>query len=259
LPLYDTIDDNNILAFRRQFGITTFGGMTPVQLDPRFYAIRTGLAGDVTSPAAEVAQSLAEVQLTARQRWQTKRGPVANRKVVDWITLNTSATFYPDPDRDNFGQVVGLANYDFTWFVGDRVTILSDGFYDFFTNGAKYTTIGAFLNRPPRSAFYAGVRSLAGPLHSTVLISSYSYRMSPKWYSSFGTTYVLGGQGNIGENFNLTRIGESFLLSLGANVDASKGNVGLQFGVEPRFLGNKARFGATTGAVIPPAGAFGLE
>ncbi len=179
--------------------------------------------------------------------------------MVDWITLNTSATFYPDPTRDDFGSVVGLLNYDFNWFVGDRLTVMSDGFYDFFTNGAKYTTFGAFLNRPPRSAFYAGVRSLAGPLHSTVLISSYSYRMSPKWFSSFGTSYVLGGQGNIGENFNLTRIGEAFLLSMGANVDASKGNVGFMFGIEPRFLGNKARFGATTGALIPPAGAFGLE
>ncbi len=100
---------------------------------------------------------------------------------------------------------------------------------------------------------------LDGPIHATVLVSSYNYRMSPKWYSSFGTTYALGSQGNIGQNFNLTRIGEAFLMSLGANVDASKGNYGFQFGIEPRFLGNRAASVRRPAPSIPPAGAFGLE
>lgn len=258
-PLYDAIDDNNILAFRRRIAVDDFNGALPPQFDARFWALRYGMMNDVSSPVTEIAGNMAAVRLAAQQRWQTKRGPAANRKVMDWITLDTSAVIFPDASRDDFGQAVGMVNYDFNWYVGDRVTVQSNGYYDFYSMGPKFTTFGAFLNRPPRSAFYAGVRSLEGPIHATVLIGSYSYRMSPKWYSSFSTSYALGGQGNIGEAINLTRIGEAFLMSVGTNVDASKGNLGFMFGIEPRFLGNKARFGATTGALIPPAGAFGLE
>ena len=56
----------------------------------------------------------------------------------------------------------------------------------------------------------------------------------------------------------MARVGESFIISFGLNVDASKGNVGANFAIEPRFL-PRARVGGTAGVLIPPAGAFGLE
>ena len=79
--------------------------------------------------------------------------------------------------------------------------------------------------------------------------------MSPKWISSFGTSFDITGNGNIGQYFSITRIGESFLTNLGFNIDASKGNVGLTFSIEPRFLPRSQIFGGQ----IPPVGAFGLE
>jgi hypothetical protein len=82
--------------------------------------------------------------------------------------------------------------------------------------------------------------------------------MSPKWVSTFGSTFNIGKGGNIGQNFSMTRIGESFLVTFGMNVDASKGNVGGVFAIEPRFF-PRGRFGPAGGVLIPPAGAFGLE
>ena len=82
--------------------------------------------------------------------------------------------------------------------------------------------------------------------------------MSPKWISTLGTTYDFGSSGNIGENFSITRIGETFLISAGFNVDVSRGSVGANLAVEPRFV-PKNRLGSLTGAEIPPAGANGLE
>jgi hypothetical protein len=82
--------------------------------------------------------------------------------------------------------------------------------------------------------------------------------MSPKWVSAFGTSIDLADDGNIGQNFSVTRIGESFLISAGVTVDHSKDNVGFNLAVEPRFL-PKTRLGQAGGARIPPAGAFGLE
>ena len=267
LPLYDPLDDDSVEAFRRHFVTSTFGWPStipptvahiPQRFDERYYALRTGLQSWVTSPSTEIADDLMAVRLGARQRWQTKRGPPSNRRIIDWVTLDTNMTFYPDPDRDNYGDAVGLVDYDFRWHVGDRLTLLTDGIFDFFDQGQQLITIGGFLSRPPRGSLYAGLRILEGPIHHKILSFSYTYWMSPKWVSSFGTSIDLNGQGNIGQNFSITRVGESLLISAGFTVDAARESVGVALAVEPRFL-PKNRLGNISGAQIPPAGAFGLE
>ena len=87
---------------------------------------------------------------------------------------------------------------------------------------------------------------------------SYTYRMSPKWVSAFGMSVDLSGDGNIGQNFAVTRVGESFLVTAGVTVDASRDNVGFNLAIEPRFLPT-GRLGHVGGARIPVAGAQGLE
>ena len=103
-----------------------------------------------------------------------------------------------------------------------------------------------------------GLRSLEGPISSTVLSTAYSYRMNDKWVSTLNSTIAFGNPGNIGESFTMTRVGESFLVSLGVNADVSKGNIGAIFAIEPRFLPGR-RLGTVGGVAIPPAGAYGLE
>ena len=176
--------------------------------------------------------------------------------------LNTDVTLFPNPNRDNFGQVVGLLDYDFRWHVGDRTTVVSDGYFDFFAQGAASTaTVGMFSNRPPRGSIYMGFRSLEGPISSNVLATSYSYRMSPKWMSTFGTTFDFVAGRNIGQNFTITRIGESFLVSFNINVDTSKNNVGANLMITPRFMQGRLNgmSGMTPGMTVPAAGVYGLE
>ena len=267
LPLYDPLDDNAIEQFRRRFAFDTFGAPPPVppSFDERLYALRYGLGSWVASPSTEIEGDMMAARLDVQQRWQTKRG--ADQHIVDWITLDTQAVIFPDADRDNFGSAVGLVGYDFKWNVGDRVTVVSDAMFDFFPQGPKYVTIGGFLSRPPRGSLYLGFRSLEGPISSNVLAASYAYRMSPKWISTLGSTYALGSQGNIGQNMSLTRIGEAFLITVGMNVDSSKGSVGGTFTIQPRFtphgrVGSTSSLGAfapSGGVDVPVAGAFGLE
>ncbi len=122
-----------------------------------------------------------------------------------------------------------------------------------------YTSVGGFISRPPRGSLYLGFNDYqGGPISSDVVTASYTYRMSPKWLSTFGTSFDLRQQGNIGESFRLTRIGESFLFSIGMNVDVSRGNVGVSVSLVPRFLGHDPSI--TRGQVdVPPAGLYGLE
>jgi hypothetical protein len=259
LPLYDQLDDISITEFRRR----TFNGTLPPQItdpkfDPRRFAIRQGLQDWVTSPTPEVAEDLMALRLGARQRWQTKRGPLGNQHIVDWLTLDTNATIFPDANRDNFGSEVGLIDYDLRWHLGDRFSVLSDGFADVFGNGLKTMSLGVLLNRPTYGNAYLGVRTINGPINSNAILANYNYRLSEKWITSMSTAYDFSNTGNIGQTASVTRIGESMLMTVGFNVDASKGNVGVNFLLEPRFL-PKLRLTNVTGIEVPPAGAMGLE
>jgi hypothetical protein len=253
LPLYDPLDDDSIEAFRRRFTVTTFGGAVPPQLDERAYAVRSGLGSWVTSPSTEVVDDLMFLRLGMRHRWQTKRGAPGNERTVDWVTLDTHATVFPRPDDDNFGEMIGLVDYDLRWHVGDRVSVLSSGYFDFFDDGGQMVSIGGYLNRPPRGGIYAGIHFIEGPFRSTVLSYSHTYRMTEKWLMAFGTSVDIANNGNIGQTFSFTRVGESFLVSAGFNVDASRDSVGIHLSIEPRFL-PKNRLGRVGGCT--PMGTF---
>ena len=266
-PLYDPLDDNQIEAFRRRFVINTFGPAPtplppflgpPKMFDERYYALRSGLGDWVTSPSMEIAGDLDALRLAVNQRWQTKRGPPDDRHIVDWIELDTNATFFPNPDRDNFGSIAGLVQYNFIWHVGDRLSVVSDGIFDCFDDGQRIVNVGVFLTRPPRGAIYAGFRILEGPINDHIFSASYSYWMSPKWISSLGFSTDLNDTRNTGESLRITRVGESLLVSAAFSVDPVRNTVTAGMTVEPRFM-PKGKLGQLPGVHVPPAGAFGLE
>jgi len=257
-PLYDNIDDNAQEAFRRRFADNTFGGTTPIRFDERYYALRSGLASNVSSASAEIADDLAAVRMGLRQRWQTKRGPANKQRIIDYITLDTEAVYFPRADRDNFGEHFGLAKYDFKWFIGDRLAFLSDGGFDFFDQGQSTVSAGIMLTRPTNGNLYLGYRSLNGPFQGQLAIMSASYRLSPKWLGNAAFSYNFTQGGQVGNSFSLLRVGESFLVGLNFSYDAYKDNVTGMFVIEPRFLAGLSRAGMQ-GATLPPVGAYGLE
>ena len=261
LPLYDQLDDDATEAFRRRMAVNTFGQpvgtFVPARFDERQYALRSNLQGSVTSPV-EIADDLTEIRMGINQRWQTKRGLPGQERIIDWIVLDVGGVLFPDPNRDNFGEELGLIDYDFQWHVGDRLTLLSDGFFDFFDQGLRQTTFGGLLNRPEFGSLYVGYRSTEGPFTSDLVAGSISYRMSEKWIATAGASWDFGPTGNIGQNVAVTRIGESFLIRVGVNFDVSRDNLGVSFMLEPRFLAT-SRLGRVGGVQVPPAGAMGLE
>ena len=259
LPLYNPLDDDASEHFERRFIQNLYGGTAglPLPFYSQSYALRSGLQNRVTAPTAEIADDLTIAQVGLRQRWQTKRGLAGQERIIDWISLDIEGSFFPQQDRDNFGELLGLVNYDFSWHVGDRFSVLSDGYFDFFPNGLQTASVGAMLTRPLRGDVYLGFRAVEGPFSAQLLNADVNYRMSEKWILNAGGVIDLGDTGNIGERIAVTRVGESLLVRLGINVDYSRGNVGAFFAIEPRFL--PGRLSTTGGVPIPPVGAFGLE
>lgn len=270
-PLYDEIEDDSIQDFQRRLFFSPFGGplagtfydpgpppFIDAKFDPRYYLIRTGTQRWVTSPSTEMVEDLALVRLGMRHRLQTKRGGPATQHIVDWLTFDTNITYFPEADRDNFGQELGLLDYDLQWHLGDRFSIVSDGAADFFGAGLKTASIGMVINRPTRGNAYLGYRAIHGPFTSDILLARFNYRFGPKWLGSVGTSVDFGQGGNINQSLNFTRIGESLMMTAGVNYSESKDNLGFLFMLEPRFL-PKNSVTRRTGIDIPPAGAFGLE
>ena len=261
-PLYDALDDDSQEHFRRRFLFNTFelgaGDDVPLEYDERYFALRSGLQSNVTSPSAEIADDLTVVKIGARQRWQTRRGAPGQQRIVDWITLDSKISIFPDSNEDNFGAEFGLFDYDFRWHLGDRVTILSDGFADFFSQGLRTFSIGAYAERPEVGSVFVGVRSIEGPISSNIISASAVYRLSDTWGIKGGTQVDFGETGTIGNRLGVVYIGESFLWELGFNYDASRDNFGIRFGFEPRFIGG-GRIFRPGGVPIAPASSRWLE
>ncbi len=261
LALYDPLDDDAQEHFRRRFAFDTFGivpGLNvPLRFDERNFAFRSGVQGNVTGPR-EIADDLMAVKLGARQKWQTKRGLPGRQRIVDWITFDTQAILYPKANRDNFGSDFGNLDYDFRWYVGDRLSLVSDGYFDFFSQGLRTASFGANISRPEVGNVYVGFRTIEGPISSNILSAALTYRMSDQWGVEAGGQIDFGETGTIGQSLSLVHIGESFLWQFGFNFDHSRNNLGVRFGFEPRFT-KRPRLFRPGGVPVGPAGAKWLE
>ena len=262
LPLYNQLDDDAQEFFRRRFAFDTFGiaaGMdTPLQFDERYFAFRSATQSNVTSTATEIADDLMMIRTGMRNRWQTKRGLPGEARIVDWISFDIHGNFYPKADRDNFGADFGVVDYDFRWHLGDRLSLVSDGYFDFFGQGLRTASFGAHMSRPGVGNLYLGMRTIEGPISSNVLTAAVNYRMSDKWILNGSSSVDFGAAGNLGQSIGVTRVGESFLVNVGVNADISRDNVGFVFSVEPRFLPG-GRLGWAGGRRVPPASTDHLE
>lgn len=259
LPYYDPLDDNAQEQFRRSFIFSTFGGPPlPPEFDPRLFALRNGIQRYVASPSDTIVDDLQQIRLGMKHRFQTKRGLPGRERIVDLFRFDVETILFPDEESDNFGTTLGPTIYDAQYNLGDRVTLLSDGYLDFFDDGLRSISAGVRTSRPGVGDLYVGLLSLEGPISSTVLRSTLDHRLNEKWIASAGNTYDFGSVGNVGYSLGLTRIGESFLTQIGVSVDAGRDNTSFGFLIEPRFLPSP-RLGRLGGQIIPPPGIEGLE
>lgn len=257
LPLYDPLNDDAIeFAQRRHLFDTfgrTFGENVPFRYDERNFAFRSGIQRNVTSPTTEIADDLMMWNLALRNRWQTRRG----NRIVDVFVLDIETSLFPRNDRDNFGETIGPTTYDLRWHLGDRTTIFSDGYLDWFDQGLRTVSIGAAITRPGRSQYSTSIRSIEGPISSAVLTTTTSTLLSPKWILNYASSIDFGSTGNIGQSGSIVRVGESVLFSVGAHYDASRNNFGFRFDIAPRIF--RSTLGRIGGRSRPPVGASGLE
>jgi hypothetical protein len=263
IGVQDDLDDNTYEEVRRYFALTNYaGGLLPPQYDPRFLILRRGIS-PITG-TTDIQASIQMVQLGIHQRLQTKRGPEGRRRIIDFMTLDLETTYFPNAARDNFGKPFGQNTYNWQWFIGDRTSFISYGWFEFFniggqpifnTNvnrkndpfGLNVVTSGISIIRPPRTNLFIGYTVLdTGPIATSALNASISYWLSPKWYGTFSESYDFGNGIPLASSFSFTRIGADYIMSLGLNVDPQRSAYTFAFELSPRLSPNM-RFGSAGG------------
>jgi len=249
LTLTDPLDHWSVDDFRRRYlahnPVVSSPGMPPSllrQFDPRYYAYRSGIASNVSAGNMEIADDLQMFRFGMTHRFQTKRGSVGKRHILDWITFSTHLNLYPQSEH-NFGQNIGLVDYNFLWHVGDRFSLFSEGLYDFFNHGQNLTRVGGVWNRPNRGSFSVMIDQLSGVgQERTYLTTGLSYTMNEKYSMSYMTSYdIRDNWRNVGHNFMFVRTGESFRLLVGAVYSEALSEWSFSAGIEPVFLRTSGR------------------
>jgi len=250
IAVQDDLDDNTYEYVRRYFALTNFvGGLLPFPYDPRHLMLRQ-MVSPITG-TTDVQASMTTVQMGVHQRLQTKRGPVGKRRIVDYMTLDAMTTYFPNAARDNFGTPWGQAMYNYQWYLGDRTSIVSAGWFDFFKlvgssplanvtgynpNGLNIITSGISISRPPRANVFLGYSIIdTGPIKTSAVNVSLSYWLSPKWYGTFSESYDFGDAVSLGSMFAFTRIGADYLTTIGLTVDPQRNSYMFAFQITPRL------------------------
>jgi hypothetical protein len=263
IGVQDDLDDNTYEFTRRYFALTNYaGGLLPPQYDPRHLLLRRTLS-PITGPT-DIQNSINSVHIGFHQRLQTKRGPEGKRRIIDYMTLDLDTTYFPTPSRDNFGKPFGQNMYNWQWFLGDRTSFISYGWFELFkitgnpiykTNidrhndpfGLNVVTSGFNLTRPPRGNVFLGYSVInTGPINTSALNVSTSYWLSPKWYGTFGSMYDFGNAILLSSMFSITRIGADYLTSIGLTVDPQRQSYMFAFQISPRLSPN-VKFGSGVG------------
>jgi hypothetical protein len=247
IAVQDDLDDNTYEYVRRYLALTNFtGGILPFPYDPRHVLLRQTFSPITGS--TDIQATINTVQMGIHQRLQTKRGPIGRRRIVDYMTLDATTTYFPTAARDNFGTPWGQAMYNWQWYIGDRTSIVSAGWFEFFKlvgstplsnnlvqgynpNGLNIITTGISISRPPRSNIYVGYSIIdTGPIKTSAANVAISYWLSPKWYGTYSTSYDFGDAILLASMFSFTRIGADYLTTIGLSVDPQRLNA-FNFGV----------------------------
>ena len=208
--------------------------------DPQLFAVRR-----LVDNRIDTLDSVDVVQLEWRQRLQTQRGYPGAQHIVDWMTLDTSVSLFPNPERDNLGESFAFLEYRYMWNIGDRTSFESTGWFDPHDNGPRVYTVGMYLDRPDRTSYYLGYRQI-DPLQSRLGIASVNYIFSPKYSMAFTASYDFGITKALTNTLSFTRTGRDLSVTMGFTYNTYQNAFGLVFEIVPNLIGGQGRgFGST--------------
>ncbi len=231
LPYIDQVDDDTSDLVRRQNTIRSYGGVISPVRDPYRFANRRGVWW-----LPEALDDMQQIRGGIKQRWQTKRGPVGDQHIIDWLVIDVGASYFPQANRDNFKEDIGLVDMSMEWNVGDRTSVNASYFWEPFENRAEFLG-GINLMRPPRTMvaiMFSHYKTTV--LESNLVAATMSYRFSEKYAAASSIGFDVG-QGNAsGYSLGISRVGLDFVYTLGMNYNVGRNDFGFFFEFFPRVI-----------------------
>ncbi len=127
------------------------------------------------------------------------------------MVFDLDTTYFPNAGRDNFNKPFGQNFYNFEWYIGDRTSIVSYGWFEFWKVGGDpylnydtsldrndpfglhIITSGLSITRIPKGNIFIGYTIVnTGPINTSALNTQYSYWLSPKWFGTVAESYDFG-------------------------------------------------------------------
>lgn len=202
--------------------------------DPQTYAIRT-----LIDNAVDSRDTIEVFQMDLRQRWQTKRGYPGMEHTIDWMTLDLSASWFPEPSQ-NFGSSFAFLQYDWIWNIGDRTALTSSAWVDPIDDGARVFNFGGYFNRTDRTNFFLGYTQV-DPLLSKAVTGAVTYVFSPKYSTTAQLTYDFGIQSQVASVL-LTRTGTDLQASMGLSYNSYVNTFSFTFMLIPNIAAIQQRY-----------------
>ena len=156
--------------------------------------------------------------LNLYQRLQTKRGPVRDRRTVDWMRLNLSLGVYDNHSdtvpsdgrsfwsRPEYSLGRNHLNAEYFWSISDATMLLADANYDMDDKRLGKGNIGLAVQRDPRLRYYAGMRYI-DDLDTAVGTLGVNYKINRKYSVSFFEQYdfAFDSGKNLATSLTITR------------------------------------------------------
>lgn len=222
------------------------------------------------------------------QRWQTHRGKGNNRRLVDWMRLDTDITWVDESWGDSAGPALFIWNNpavpfkmrrtasdfgvlrnsvtaDYEWKVSNMMTILSDLNYDIQSGSVQQFNAGVARHVFPDLSYYIGSRYLKRVevsvpqdniyeqgSHSVVAAATYS--ISPRYTLTMSQEYNFDYGENVGTEVTLIRRYHRMLYGLTFSRDDSRDEEALMFSMWPQGIKELAfgerRYVTLTGSYV---------
>lgn len=224
------------------------------------HTLRPSLTAVTYAATDEVADQRDTLDLGISQKWQTKRGPVGNRRVVNWFELDVDFVWVSDssdavagPDRflwnqpfiplinrsggilppfdrrttDLFGPQRNYTSAAATWRVSETVSVLGDAYLDTQKGTVEQVDVGFSRLAWPNLSYFIGTRYLRdidnglGQHGSNAATFAVTYVLDPRYTLVLAEQYDFDYEANIRSDLTLIRKYHRMNFAVTVSVDDS--------------------------------------
>ncbi len=187
------------------------------------------------------------VTLGVRQRWQTKRGQGATRRVVDFLTLDLEVGVFNDSDgealtngytsfsRPEESVARNFVNGAMVWRVNDRTALLSEVNFDMNDGAVDVFNLSLAVERSPRFSYLLGYRYI-GDTDSNLLGFDMNYRLTEKHTLALREAFDLERGQTLDFTIAFIRKFPRWFSAVSFELDEAEDDYGVSFSLWPEGL-----------------------